>query len=66
MMTSYRHSILPAVLVGDAAVAPVFAAFMANRLRRTRKSRQKAELAHWEDEGGSESGAPGHRGSTGR
>jgi len=52
-MTSYKHFILPAVLVGDAAVASVFAKFMADRLRHTRKSRQKAVLADWEDEGGS-------------
>lgn len=52
-MTSYKHFILPAVLVGNAAVAPVFAKFMAERLRHTRKSRQKAVLADWEDEGGS-------------
>lgn len=52
-MTSYRHFILPALLVGNAAVAPVFAKFMADRLRHTRKTRQKAVLADGEDEGGS-------------
>lgn len=52
-MASYKHFILPAVLVGNAAAAPVFAKFMADRLRHTRKSRQKASLANWEDEGGS-------------
>lgn len=52
-MTSYKHFILPAALVGNAAVASVFATFMADRLHRTRKNRQKAALADWEDEGGS-------------
>ncbi|NMG73988.1 hypothetical protein [Aromatoleum diolicum] len=52
-MTSYKHFILPAVLVGNSAVASVFATFMADRLRHTRKGRQKAALADWEDEGGS-------------
>ncbi|NMG29674.1 hypothetical protein [Aromatoleum evansii] len=52
-MASYKHFILPAVLVGNAAVVPVFTRFMADRLRHTRKSRQKAALANWEDEGGS-------------
>lgn len=51
-MTSYKHFILPAVLVGNAAVAPVFAKFMADRLRHTRKNRQNAALADWENEGG--------------
>jgi len=43
-MTTYKHFILPAVLVGNAAAAPVFATFMADRLRHTRKTRQKAAL----------------------
>jgi len=52
-MTSYKHLILPAVLVGAAAVASVFAMFMAGRLRHTRQGGRKAALAIWEDEGGS-------------
>ncbi|AWI75909.1 hypothetical protein CEW83_12350 [Parazoarcus communis] len=52
-MTSYKHFILPAVLVGTTAAMSVFAAFMTNRLRNTRQDRQKTALADWEDEGGS-------------
>lgn len=52
-MTINKHLILPAVLIGTAAAASVFAFTMAGRLRQTRKTRQKAALACWEDEGGS-------------
>lgn len=52
-MTSYRHLILPAVLVGAAALASVFATFIAGRFRHTRQGGRKAALAIWEDEGGS-------------
>lgn len=52
-MTSYKHFILPAVLIGTAAVASVFATLKTGRLRNTRKDRQQAALADWEDEGGS-------------
>jgi len=51
-MTRYKHFILPAVLVGTAAAASVFATFMADRLRHTRETRLKTRLANWEDEGG--------------
>ena len=50
-MKSYRRFILPIVLIGSAAVASIFAALMAERLRN--KERQKAALDGWEDEGGS-------------
>jgi hypothetical protein len=48
-MTSYKHFILPAALVGSTAVASAFATFMAIRLRHTRQNRQKAAPAEWED-----------------
>lgn len=52
-MTSYKHYILPAAMVGSTAVTSAFATFMAGRLRHTRKNRGKASLADWEEEGGS-------------
>ena len=52
-MTSYKHHIPPTVRAGSTAVTSAFATFMASRLRHTRKSRGKAALADWEDEGGS-------------
>lgn len=50
-MTSYKHFILPAVLVGTTAVASAFTTFMASRLRNRRRDRQQAMLADRKVEG---------------
>lgn len=49
------HFTLPAMLIGTAAAASIFAFIVAGSLRHSRKGQQKHKpaLARWEDEGGS-------------
>jgi hypothetical protein len=52
-MTRYKRFVFPAVLIGGAAIASVFASRMAERVHSRRKEMQKAAETGWEDEGGS-------------
>jgi len=52
-MTRYKRLILPAVLIGCAAAASVFASLMAERVHDKRKGRQKDAEDDWVNEGGS-------------
>lgn len=49
---SYRHFILPLVLIGSAVAASVFASFLVARHCNEQKKLQKAALDDWADEGG--------------
>jgi hypothetical protein len=53
-MTSYKRffSSFP-VLIGSAMIATIFASLVVKRICNKQKGRQKAELAGWENEGGS-------------
>ncbi|MDO9449864.1 MAG: hypothetical protein Q7J21_05235 [Rugosibacter sp.] len=53
-MTNYKHFFSPlVVLIGGAMIATVFASLVVKRICNKQKGRQKAELAGWENEGGS-------------
>ncbi len=53
-MTSHKRFFSPCVLlIGGAIIATVFASLVVKRICNKQKKRQKAELAGWENEGGS-------------
>lgn len=53
-MTSYKRFFSSfVVLIGGAMIATVFASLVVKRICNKQKGRQKAELAGWENEGGS-------------